>query len=375
MIPFNKASITDVEKKYINKALDNFKICGDGEFTYLCNSWFKEKLNINNFLLTTSCSHALDMSAILLNLSIGDEVILPSYTFVSTVNAVMLRGAIPVFIDIDKRTMNIDVNLIESKITKNTKAIFVVHYAGVSCDMDKLMDIAKKYNLKVVEDAAQGVGAYYKNVPLGSIGDYGCYSFHETKNYVMGEGGALITKSSEDYLKAEIIREKGTDRSQFIRGAVDKYTWRDIGSSYLPSDILAALLYGQLQRFDEIMNKRLSIWNNYNDNFKILEERGNAIRQYIPEYSTHNAHMYFLILNTENDRDYFINKLKEKGIMATFHYIPLHDSPMGKKLGYSKGDLPVTEEYASRLVRLPLWADMSDDEIEYVTKNVLEILK
>ena len=260
MIQFNKISITDVERKNIEEALNSEKICGDGKFTKLCNAWFKDIFNIENFLLTTSCSHALDISAILLNLKEGDEVLVPSYTFVSTANAIMLRGAKPVFIDIDKSTMNMDVNLLEEKITSKTKAIFPVHYAGVACDMDKLMDIANKYNLKVVEDAAQGVGAFYKGKPLGSIGDFGCFSFHETKNYAMGEGGALISKSKDDFLRAEIIREKGTDRSQYIRGAIDKYTWRDIGSSYLPSDILAALLYGQLQRFDEIMKKRMSIW-------------------------------------------------------------------------------------------------------------------
>lgn len=375
MIPFNKISITDVEKNNINKALSSNKICGDGEFTKLCNEWFKNRFHIENIMLTTSCSHALDMSALLLDLSKGDEVLVPSYTFVSTVNAIMLRGATPIFIDIDKATMNMDANLIEEKITSKTKAIYCVHYAGVACDMDKIMEIANKYNLKVVEDAAQGVGAFYKGKPLGTIGDYGCFSFHETKNYAMGEGGALIAKSKDGYLKAEIIREKGTDRSQFIRGMVDKYTWREIGSSFLPSDILAALLYGQLERFDEIMEKRMSIWNRYNDGFEELERSGKLRRQYIPSHSTHNAHMYYLILNSNKERDELISNLKLKGIIAAFHYIPLHNSPMGKKIGYKEGDLPVTEEYASRLVRLPLWADMSDDEVKFVIDSVKEILK
>lgn len=375
MIQFNKISITDVERKNIEEALNSEKICGDGKFTKLCNDWFKDNFNIENFLLTTSCSHALDMSAILLNLKEGDEVLVPSYTFVSTANAIMLRGAKPVFIDIDKSTMNMDVNLLEEKITSKTKAIFPVHYAGVACDMDKLMDIANKYNLKVVEDAAQGVGAFYKGKPLGSIGDFGCFSFHETKNYAMGEGGAIIAKNNEDFLRAEIIREKGTNRSQYIRGAVDKYTWRDIGSSYLPSDILAALLYGQLQRFDEIMNKRISVWNRYHAAFENLEKDGKVVRQYIPEYVKHNAHMYYLILPSENDRNLFISKLKDKGIVAAFHYIPLHSSPVGESLGYKKGDLPVTEEYASRLVRLPLWADMSNEEVDYVIDSVKNILR
>ena len=375
MIQFNKISITDVERRNIEEALNSEKICGDGKFTKLCNAWFKDIFNIENFLLTTSCSHALDISAILLNLKEGDEVLVPSYTFVSTANAIMLRGAKPVFIDIDKSTMNMDVNLLEEKITSKTKAIFPVHYAGVACDMDKLMDIANKYNLKVVEDAAQGVGAFYKGKPLGSIGDFGCFSFHETKNYAMGEGGALISKSKDDFLRAEIIREKGTDRSQYIRGAIDKYTWRDIGSSYLPSDILAALLYGQLQRFDEIMKKRMSIWERYHEAFENLEKEGKVIRQYIPEYVKHNAHMYYLILHNENERNLFISKLKEKGIMAAFHYIPLHSSPVGESLEYKKGDLPVTEEYASRLVRLPLWADMSNEDVNYIIDSVNNILR
>lgn len=375
MIQFNKISITDIEKKNIEEALSSNKICGDGKFTKLCNDWFKDNFNIENFLLTTSCSHALDMAALLLDLKEGDEVLVPSYTFVSTANAIMLRGAKPVFIDIDKSTMNMDVNLLEEKITSKTKAIFPVHYAGVACDMDKLMGIANKYNLKVVEDAAQGLGAFYKGKPLGTIGDFGCFSFHETKNYAMGEGGAIIAKNNEDFLRAEIIREKGTDRSQYIRGAVDKYTWRDIGSSYLPSDILAALLYGQLQRFDEIMNKRISVWNRYHAAFENLEKEGKVVRQYIPEYVKHNAHMYYLILPSENDRNLFISKLKDKGIVAAFHYIPLHSSPVGESLGYKKGDLPVTEEYASRLVRLPLWADMSNEEVDYVIDSVKNILR
>lgn len=375
MIQFNKISITDIEKKNIEEALSSNKICGDGKFTKLCNDWFKDNFNIENFLLTTSCSHALDMAALLLDLKEGDELLVPSYTFVSTANAIMLRGAKPVFIDIDKSTMNMDVNLLEEKITSKTKAIFPVHYAGVACDMDKLMGIANKYNLKVVEDAAQGLGAFYKGKPLGTIGDFGCFSFHETKNYAMGEGGAIIAKNNEDFLRAEIIREKGTDRSQYIRGAVDKYTWRDIGSSYLPSDILAALLYGQLQRFDEIMNKRISVWNRYHAAFENLEKEGKVVRQYIPEYVKHNAHMYYLILPSENDRNLFISKLKDKGIVAAFHYIPLHSSPVGESLGYKKGDLPVTEEYASRLVRLPLWADMSNEEVDYVIDSVKNILR
>lgn len=374
MIPFTKTSITDVEKKYISEVLGNNKICGDGKFTKKCNEWFKENCGIENFLLTTSGTHSLEMAALLAGIKEGDEVLVPSYTFVSTANAILLRGATPIFVDMDKRTFNMDVNLIEGKITSKTKAIFPVHYAGVACDMDKILEIAKKHNLIVVEDAAQGVLAYYKNRPLGTIGDYGCYSFHETKNYVMGEGGAIIVRDDEKFEEAEIIREKGTNRSQFIRGDVDKYTWHEIGSSYLPSDILAAILYGQLTRADEIMEKRMKIWNTYNNQLEDLEKQGKLIRPYIPEYAQHNAHMFYIVLPTEQIRNNLMDKLKENGVGATFHYIPLHSSPMGKKLGYKEGDLPVTEEYAGRILRLPLYADMTEEENAYVCKLIKDIL-
>lgn len=375
MIPFTKVSITEIEKNNMKEALENSKICGDGKFTKKCNGWFKENCNINNFLLTTSGTHALELAALLAELKEGDEVILPSYTFVSTADAILLRGAKPVFVDIDKRTFNIDANLIEEKITDKTKAIFPVHYAGVSCDMDKIMGIAKKHNLLVVEDAAQGVLAYYKDRPLGTIGDYGCFSFHETKNYVMGEGGAIIVKDHKKFEEAEIIREKGTNRSQFIRGDVDKYTWHKVGSSYLPSDILAALLYGQLTRADEIMEKRMRIWNYYNENLEDLEKQGKLVRPFIPSYAKHNAHMYYIVLPTEKIRNELMDKLKQKGIAATFHYIPLHTSPMGITLGCKEGDLPVTEEYAGRLLRLPLYADMTKEENKEVIDKIKEILK
>ncbi len=375
MIPFTKASITDVEKNLIGQALINNKICGDGRFTAKCTQWFKENCGIDNFLLTTSGTHSLEMAALLANLKEGDEVLVPSYTFVSTADAILLRGAKPIFVDIDQKTFNMDVTKIEKNITNKTKAIFPVHYAGVACDMDAIMEIAKKYNLIVVEDAAQGVLAYYKNKPLGTIGDYGCYSFHETKNYVMGEGGAIIVKDKENYKNAEIIREKGTNRSQFIRGDVDKYTWHKVGSSYLPSDILAALLYGQLTRADEIMKKRMNIWNYYNDELEELEEKGKLIRPFIPQYAKHNAHMFYIVLPTEKIRNNLMDKLKENGISATFHYIPLHTSPLGKKLGYGEGDLPVTEEYAGRLLRLPLFADMTNEDMKKVVTKIKEILK
>ena len=268
-----------------------------------------------------------------------------------------------------------DVNLIEEKITPKTKAIFPVHYAGVACDMDKILEIAKKYNLIVVEDAAQGVLAYYKDKPLGTIGDYGCYSFHETKNYVMGEGGAIIVKDDKKFEEAEIIREKGTNRCQFIRGDVDKYTWHKVGSSYLPSDILAALLYGQLTRAEEIMQKRMRIWNYYNESLESLEKEGKLIRPYIPEYAKHNAHMYYIVLPTEKIRNELMDKLKSNGISATFHYIPLHTSPMGIKLGCKEGDLPVTEEYAGRLLRLPLYADMTEEENSFICNEIKKFFK
>lgn len=374
MIEFNKPSITDLERKYIGEALSNGKLCGDGSFTKKVNNWFKDNMDMNNFLLTTSCTHALEMGAMLCDLKPGDEVIVPSYTFVSTINAFMLRGAIPVFVDIDKDTMNIDANLIEEKITSKTKAIFPVHYAGVACDMDKIMSIAKKYNLLVVEDAAQAVGSYYNGKPLGTIGDFGCFSFHETKNYAMGEGGALIVKSDDKLLEAEIIREKGTNRSQFIKGMVDKYTWYDIGSSYLPSDVLAAMLFAQLERFNEIMEKRLNVWNKYNQFMEKYEKEGIVQRPFIPSYATNNAHMYYIILESNQKRDKVMEYLKKNDIISTFHYIPLHLSPMGKKLGYKSGDLKNTEDYSSRLLRLPLWADMTEEQIDEVCKKIKECL-
>ncbi len=375
MIPFAKISMTDVEKDYINQALTTNKICGDGEFTQKVNQWFLEKQGIKNFLLTTSCTHSLELASLLANLQPGDEALVPSYTFVSTADAILLRGAKPVFVDIDYRTFNMDTNKIEEKITPKTKAIFPVHYAGIACDMDKIIEIANQYHLTVIEDAAQGVLASYKDRPLGTIGDYGCYSFHETKNYVMGEGGAIIVKDDQKFLDAEIIREKGTNRSQFIKGVVDKYTWHNVGSSYLPSDVLAAMLYGQLQRAQEIMEKRMHIWNTYHQTFKTLEEQGKLVRPYIPDYAKHNAHMYYIVLPSEEIRNNVIDQLKEAGILAVFHYIPLHTSPMGRKLGYKEGDLPVTEEYAKRLLRLPLYPDMSEQELEFICKKVCEILK
>lgn len=370
MISFNKCSITDLEKEYVVDALFK-KQCGDGSYTKKVYKQFEQKLGVSSMLLTTSCSTALDMSAMLADIKEGDEVILPSYTFVSTANAVVLRGAKPVFCEIEPETLNIDADRIEALITPKTKAIYAVHYAGVVCDMDKINAIAKKHNLFVIEDAAQAVGSVYKgNQPAGTIGDMGCYSFHETKNYTMGEGGALIVKDGELFKAAEIIREKGTDRSQFIRGEIDKYSWRMAGSSYLPSDILSALLSAQMERFDEIMDKRMHVWNSYHCAFSSLEKKGFIRRPIIPPYSTHNAHMYYILCADNEERNSMLKYLKENGVYAVFHYIPLHTSSMGEKLGYKTGDLPLTEELAGRVVRLPLYADMSDEDINYVIGKV-----
>lgn len=375
MILFNECSITEREEQYMLDALHN-KQCGDGGYTKKVYQLYEEKLGVSHMLLTTSCSTALDMTAMLVDLKEGDEVILPSYTFVSTANAFVLRGAKPVFCEIDPKTMNIDADKIEALITEKTKAIYPVHYAGVVCDMDKINAIAKRHGLFVIEDAAQAVGSVYKGkYPAGTIGDMGCYSYHETKNYTMGEGGALIVKDRELLKKAEIIREKGTDRSQFIRGEIDKYSWQMAGSSYLPSDILAALLLAQTERFDEIMAKRMHVWNAYHEAFEELEKDGLLIRPYIPEYSNHNAHMYYFFVKDETTRNNMLAYLKQNGIGAVFHYIPLHTSPMGQTFGYHKGDLPLTEEYAGRLIRLPMHANLADNDITYVIEKVKEYLR
>lgn len=374
MIPFNKASITELEENYVLDSLRSKRICGDNKYTKLVNKKFEEKYNLRG-MLVTSCSHALDMTAILCDLKEGDEVICPSYTFVSTINAFILRGAKPVFVDIEPKTLNIDANKIEEKITARTKAIYPVHYAGVACDMDKIMEIAKKHNLYVIEDAAQAIDSYYKGKLLGTIGDFGCYSFHETKNIVMGEGGLLIVKDDEKFDLAEMVREKGTNRKQFFKGFVDKYTWQVPGSSYLPSDVLAAILYGQLERLDEIQSKRIKVWNKYNEALEKYEKDGIINRPFIPSYATNNAHMYYVILKNEETRARLIKRFKENEIEAPFHYIPLHISPMGEKFGYKVGDLPITEDYSSRLIRLPLFADLKEEEVDKVIKVLTEFLE
>ncbi len=374
-IPFNKPSFAGNELNYVNESVLNGHISGDGKFTKKCHGFLEKQFDTKKVLLTTSCTHALESASILINLKEGDEIIVPSYTFVSTVNAFMLRGATPVFVDIRLDTKNIDENLIEEKITKNTKAIFPVHYAGVACNMDKIMDIAKKYNLYVVEDAAQAVNAKYKNKYLGTIGTFGCYSFHETKNYICGEGGALVINDERFVERAEIIREKGTNRSKFFRQEVDKYTWVDIGSSYLPSDLLAAFLYAQFEKMHEISALRKKVYERYMNVFNDIEENGRLELPVIPKDCLSNYHMFYLLLENEQDRDGLIDYLKDQGIKAVFHYIPLHSSPMGLKLGYCQEDLPITESVSRRLVRLPLYNDLTEEEQDYVTDQIMAYLK
>lgn len=371
MIDFNIPPYVGKEKEYINKAIDSRKICGDGQYTKKCHEWLNKKTN-SHVLLTTSCSHSLDMSAILSNIKEGDEVIMSPFTFVSTADAFVLRGAKIVFVDIRPDTMNIDENLIEAAITPKTKAIVPVHYAGVACEMDKIMEIAKKHNLIVIEDAAQGVMSEYKGKALGTIGDFGCFSFHETKNYSMGEGGAIIVKDYNDFERAEIFREKGTDRSRFFRGQVDKYTWVEAGSSFLPSDINAAYLYAQLEKADEINNARLHSWDLYYENLKDVKE---IELPYIPKECKHNAHMFYIKAKDLEERIKLIKFLKEKEIMAVFHYIPLHTSPAGIKYGRFNGEDKYTTKESERLLRLPMYYGLKDEDVKKVCDTIKEFYK
>ncbi|MEW9093558.1 MAG: dTDP-4-amino-4,6-dideoxygalactose transaminase [Clostridiaceae bacterium] len=375
MILFNKPYITGKEEAYIKDSLKKGHIHGDGYYTKKVNKFIEEKFNTKKALMTTSCSSALDIAGALLDLKEGDEVIMPSFTFVSTANAVVLRGARPVFAEINEETLNINPRDIENKITNKTKAIFPVHYAGVGCDMDSIIDIARKHNLKVVEDAAQGVNAKYKGKYLGTIGHIGCYSFHETKNYSSGEGGAILVNNDNNICRrAEIIREKGTNRSQFFRGEVDKYTWIDVGSSYLPSDILAAFLWAQFEMLDQIQEMREKVYNSYYFELESLERQGKLKLPIIPKYCESNYHMFYILLNSEKERDNLMYKLKEKGIGAVFHYVPLHESPMGQKFGYKLGDLHITENLSRRILRLPMYPELKAQEIEYIVKNIKCIL-
>lgn len=370
MINFNNPPFVGNEIEYIKTAIAANKICGDGEFTKRCNKWLENKTKSPKVLLTTSCTHATEMAAILSGIKQGDEVIMPSYTFVSTADAFVLRGAKIVFVDIRPDTMNIDENLIEAAITDKTKVIVPVHYAGVSCEMDKIMSIAKKYNLIVVEDAAQGVMSSYKGQALGTIGDYGCYSFHETKNYSMGEGGALLIKNAENVERAEIIREKGTDRSKFFRGEIDKYTWVDAGSSYLPSELNAAFLMAQLEEADEINNNRLNTWNIYYTELKYLQEKEIVTLPFIPEYCVHNGHMFYIKVKDLEERTKLISYLREKGILAVFHYIPLHSSPAGYKYGRFNGDDRYTTKESEKLLRLPMYFNIDNNDLLYIIEAV-----
>lgn len=372
-ISFNRPPFVGKETEYIKEAVEkNGMICGDGPFTKKCSQWMKERFQTKNVLLTTSCTHALEMAAFLADIQPGDEVIMPSYTFVSTADAFVLRGATCVFVDIRPDTMNIDETKIEEAITEKTKVIVPVHYAGVSCAMDEIMAIAKKYNLKVVEDAAQGVNAFYKGKALGTIGDFGCYSFHETKNYSMGEGGAILFQDDRYLEPAEILREKGTNRSQYFRGQIDKYTWVGYGSSYLPSDMNAAYLWAQLEEADKINDKRLSIWNFYHEELKELEDKGVLERPYIPEYATHNAHMYYIKVKDLRVRTKLLAYLKERGILSVFHYVPLHSATAGKKFGRFHGEDVYTTKESERLCRLPMYYSLSLEEAAEVVKALKE---
>ncbi len=361
MIQFNVPPYTGKEMDYIKEAIQKRKICGDGEFTKKCNQWIEKQTGTSKALLTTSCTHATEMTAILCGIQPGDEVIMPSYTFVSTADAFVLRGAKAVFVDIRPDTLNMDEKLIENAITDRTKAIVPVHYAGVSCAMDEIMAIAEKYHLKVVEDAAQGVMSSYKGRSLGTIGDYGCFSFHETKNLSMGEGGALLIKDPEMIESAEIIREKGTNRSKFFRGQIDKYTWIDAGSSYLPSELNAAYLWAQLECAKDIYDDRMNSWNIYYEGFKSLKDKGILELPIIPKECTHNAHMFYIKTKNLDERTRLIEFLKKNEVNAVFHYIPLHTAPAGKKYGEFRGEDKYTTKESERLVRLPLYYGLGKD--------------
>ena len=371
MIPFNVPPFLGTEPDLIMQAVKNQKICGDGPFTKQCHQWLEEKTGSPKALLTTSCTHALEMAALLLHIQPGDEVILPSFTFCSTADAFVLRGAKLVFVDIRPDTMNIDETKIEDAITDKTKAIVPVHYAGVACEMDTITEIARRHNLAVVEDAAQAVMSEYKGQALGAIGDYGCFSFHETKNYSMGEGGALLIKDPEKIEEAEILREKGTNRSVFLRGQIDKYTWVDHGSSYLPSDMNAAYLWAQLQEAEKINNDRLASWNKYYEAFAELEKKGYVQRPIIPDECKHNAHMFYLKAKDLEERTALLSFLKENDILAVFHYIPLHSAPAGKRFGRFHGTDEVTTRESDRLLRLPMYYGLSDEDINKVIDTVI----
>lgn len=369
-IPFNKPCVAGSEVEYIAAAIAAGQTSGDGPFTKRCQRLLETRFGAARALLTTSCTAALEMAGLLCDLKAGDEVILPSYTFVSTANAIVLRGARPVFVDVRPDTLNLDERLIEDALTPRTRAIWPVHYAGVACEMDEIMAIARRNGLTVVEDAAQGVFASYRGRWLGTIGDLGCYSFHETKNFSCGEGGALLVNAERFQHRAEILREKGTNRSQFLRGQVDKYTWVDVGSSYVPSDMLAAFLYGQLEHMEEITAKRRAVYERYTQLLAPLAERGELRLPVVPTHCGSNYHMFYVLTADIDERSALIEHLKRAGILSVFHYVPLHTSPVGRSLGGRDGMLPVTEEVSSRLLRLPLFCDMTEAEVRDVAGQV-----
>jgi len=370
LIAFNRPYMTGKELWYVSQAHARWHLAGDGSFTKLCNAWLEQRTGTRSALLTHSCTAALEMTAILADIQPGDEVIMPSYTFVSTANAFALRGGVPVFVDIRPDTLNIDETKIEAAITPRTKAIVPVHYAGVGCNMDEIMRIANERNLLVIEDAAQGLMSSYKGRPLGSIGHLGALSFHETKNIISGEGGALLVNDARFVGRAEIIREKGTNRSQFYRGQVDKYTWVDIGSSYLPGEIIAAFLWAQMEEAESMTKRRLDLWAHYHQWFVAQESAGKLRRPVIPRDCLHNAHMYYLLLPSLEKRTEVIAKLRERNIQTVFHYVPLHSAPMGKQMGRAVGDMSNTDQLSERLVRLPLWLGLEDQQA-YVIQEVI----
>lgn len=366
MINFNVPPCAEKAYEYIRECVVNQKICGDGAYTRKCNQWIEEKTGTTKCLLTTSCTHATELAALLADIQPGDEVIMPSYTFVSTADAFVLRGAVPIFVDIRPDTMNMDEKLIEAAITEKTKAIVPVHYAGVACEMDTIMEIAEKYHLMVIEDAAQGIMSTYKGRALGTIGDFGCFSFHETKNYSMGEGGALLIRDEKYVEEAEIIREKGTNRSKYFRGQIDKYTWVNYGSSYLPSDMNAAYLYAQLEIADKMNNARLELWNRYYENLKPLAEAGKIDLPVVPEGCVHNAHMFYIKAKDIEERTAFIAHMKANDILSVFHYIPLHTAPAGVKYARFHGEDKYTTRESERLARLPMYYGLGLEQVDYI---------
>jgi len=374
MIPFNRPHLTGKELRYIAQAHKNGVLAGNGVFTQKCQAWVEQRMGVKKAFLTHSCTAALEMAAILADIRSGDEIIMPSYTFVSTANAFVLRGGVPVFVDIRPDTLNIDERLIEKAITRKTKAIVPVHYAGVGCEMDSIIKVARKYKLLVIEDAAHGVKATYKGRELGSIGDLGALSFHETKNIISGEGGALLVNNPRFIKRAEILWQKGTDRSSFLRGEVDKYTWRDIGSSFLPGELMAAFLWAQLQKATAITQRRLSIWKRYNRSFKDLETMGLSRRPRIPKSCQANAHNYYLLLNSGKKRDWMLQRLRQKGVSAAFHYLPLNLSPFATKTRLRRGGCPQSKSISERILRLPFYTSMTSSDVRRVIQAVKHLL-